>query len=78
MYFMYYIYSDNPKTEFMLKDNMNSRDLAAAIKNVTYRGGNSYVGECCVFITISSLYIPKTLILLDCESVCVFTCIVMP
>lgn len=43
--------SDNPKTEFMLKDNMNSRDLAAAIKNVTYRGGNSYVGKALMHTT---------------------------
>ncbi|XP_069771349.1 cochlin [Narcine bancroftii] len=37
--------SDNPKTEFMLKDNSNSRALIAAIKNVTYMGGNTNVGK---------------------------------
>ncbi|XP_051873712.1 cochlin [Pristis pectinata] len=45
--------SDSPKTEFMLKDNTNSRDLVAAIKNVTYRGGNTNVGKALMHTTES-------------------------
>ncbi|GCB81058.1 hypothetical protein scyTo_0022455, partial [Scyliorhinus torazame] len=37
--------SENPKTEFILKEFTNSKDVISAIKNVTYRGGSTNVGE---------------------------------
>ncbi|XP_072107205.1 cochlin [Mobula birostris] len=43
--------SDNPKIEFMLKDNTNSRDLNSAIKNVTYKGGETNVGKALMHTT---------------------------
>ncbi|XP_072896175.1 cochlin [Hemitrygon akajei] len=43
--------SDNPKIEFTLKDNTNSRDLISAIKNVTYKGGDTNVGKALMHTT---------------------------
>ncbi|XP_048394537.2 cochlin isoform X2 [Stegostoma tigrinum] len=43
--------SENPKTEFNLKNFTNSKDVASAIKNVTYRGGSTNVGKALIHTT---------------------------
>ncbi|XP_067847097.1 cochlin [Heptranchias perlo] len=45
--------SESPKTEFTLKDFTNSKDVVSAIKNVTYRGGNTNVGKALIQTTES-------------------------
>uniref|UniRef100_UPI00398F0341 cochlin n=1 Tax=Pristiophorus japonicus TaxID=55135 RepID=UPI00398F0341 len=43
--------SENPKTEFILKDFTNSKDIVTAIRNVTYRGGSTNVGKALLHTT---------------------------
>ncbi|XP_067894261.1 cochlin [Heterodontus francisci] len=45
--------SESPKTEFILKDFINSKDVVTAIKNVTYRGGSTNVGKALIHTTES-------------------------
>ncbi|XP_043554409.1 cochlin [Chiloscyllium plagiosum] len=50
--------SENPKTEFNLKNFTNSKDVASAIKNVTYRGGSTNVGKALIHTT-ESFFTPE-------------------
>ncbi|XP_078089301.1 cochlin [Mustelus asterias] len=45
--------SESPKTEFILKEFTNSKDVISAIKNVTYRGGSTNVGKALIHTTES-------------------------
>ncbi|XP_078419003.1 cochlin isoform X2 [Cetorhinus maximus] len=45
--------SESPKTEFILKEFTNSRDVVSAIRNVTYRGGSTNVGKALIHTTES-------------------------
>lgn len=52
--FVFLFFSENPKTEFYLKNFTQPKDVVFAIKEVAFRGGNTNTGE---YLILSKDYI---------------------